>query len=112
MPSRPPSSLFANVARTSLVDGWRTTEFQLPSVHIIRAGIVEPGGKRADSYPLEELDEDADALALQQLRLATRPREEPDVAICRDAGVAKTRRIMRRRLVAEAAQSARPAASS
>ena len=83
MPSCHPSSLFAKVTGTSLVDRWRTTEFPLPS-----------------------------AVALQQLRLAKRPREEPEVAICRDAGVAKIRRIMRRLLVAEAAQSGQPAASS
>ena len=58
------------------------------------------------------LDEDADALALQQVRLAKRPQEEPDVLIGQDAGVAKARRIMHRLLVAEAAQSAQPAPSS
>jgi hypothetical protein len=83
MPSCHPCSLFAKVTRTSLVDRWRTTEFQLPS-----------------------------ALALQRLRLAKRPREGSDVLVGQDAGVAKARRNLHRRLVAEAAQSGQPAASS
>jgi phenylpropionate dioxygenase-like ring-hydroxylating dioxygenase large terminal subunit len=152
MPSCHPSPLFAKVTGTALVDRWHTTEFQLPSVHIIHAGVVEPGGKREDGYLLEVLnaitpetadttwyfyafcrnfsvgdedindtlreslgevlDEDADALALQQLRLANRPQEQPDVLIGQDAGVAKARRIMHRLLVADAAQSAQPAPSS
>jgi len=83
MPPCHPSSLFAKVTGTSLVDRWRTTEFQPPS-----------------------------ALALQQLRLAKQPRKESDVLICQDSVVAKVRRIMHRLLVAEPAQSAQPAASS
>jgi hypothetical protein len=83
MPSCHPSSLFAKVTGTSLVDRWRTTEFPLPS-----------------------------AVALQQLRLAKQSREESDVLICQDSGVATLRRIMHRLLVAEPAQSAQPAPSS
>src|SRR5207248_1854783 len=98
---------------------------QMPSIHIIHAGVVEPGGKREDGHLLEVLnaitpetadttwyfygfcrnfsvgdvgindklreslggvlDEDADALALQQQRMATRPAETPDVLIGQDA---------------------------
>ena len=133
MPSCHPSPLFAKVTGTSLVDRWHTTEFQLPSLHVIHAGVVEPGGKREDGFLLEVLnaitpqtettswyfygfcrnfavgdedtndtlrdnlgavlDEDADALALQQLRMSSRPANLPDVLIGQDAGVAKSRRI-------------------
>ena len=142
MPSCHPSPLFAKVTGTSLVDRWHTTEFQIPSVHVIHAGVVEPGGKREDGYLLEVLnaitpqtettswyfygfcrnfavgdetvndtlrenlggvlDEDADALALQQKRLATRPAELTDVLIGQDAGVAKARRILAKLIAGEA----------
>lgn len=141
MPSCHPSPLFAKVTGTSLVDRWHTTEFQLPSVHIIHAGVVEPGGKREDGYLLEVLnaitpqtettswyfyafcrnfavgdekvndtlrenlggvlDEDADALALQQQAMATRPAEIGDVLIGQDAGVAKARRVLAKMIADE-----------
>lgn len=56
MPSCHPSPLFGKVTGTSLVDRWHTTEFQMPSVHIIHAGVVEPGGKREDGFLLEVLN--------------------------------------------------------
>lgn len=56
MPSCHPSPLFEKATGTTLVDRWHTTEFQLPSVHIIHAGVVEPGGKRKDGYLLEVLN--------------------------------------------------------
>ena len=146
MPSCHPSPLFAKVTGTSLVDRWHTTEFQMPSVHIIHAGVVEPGGKREDGFLLEVLnaitpqtettswyfygfcrnfavgdekindtlrenlgsvlDEDADALALQQQRLADRPGDIADVLIGQDAGVAKARRILAKMIAAEAETAA------
>lgn len=142
MPSCHPSPLFAKVTGTSLVDRWHTTEFQVPSVHIIHAGVVEPGGKREDGFLLEVLnaitpetedtswyfyafcrnfavgdaavndtlrenlggvlDEDAQALALQQERMATRPGDLGDVLIGQDAGVAKARRLIAKMVAAEA----------
>jgi phenylpropionate dioxygenase-like ring-hydroxylating dioxygenase large terminal subunit len=141
MPACHPSPLFAKVTGTSLVDRWHTTEFQLPSVHIIHAGVVEPGGKREDGYLLEVLnaitpqtdttswyfyafcrnfavgdekinetlhdnlgsvlDEDADALALQQKRVAARPADVADVLIGQDAGVAKARRVLAKMVAGE-----------
>lgn len=56
MPSCHPSPLFEKATGRSLVDRWHTTEFQLPSVHVIHAGVVEPGGKREDGYLLEVLN--------------------------------------------------------
>lgn len=56
MPSCHPSPLFAKATGTTLVDRWHTTEFQIPSVHIIHAGVVEPGGRREDGYLLEVLN--------------------------------------------------------
>lgn len=56
MPTCHPSPLFEKATGTTLVDRWHTTEFQLPSVHIIHAGVVEPGGKREDGYLLEVLN--------------------------------------------------------
>jgi phenylpropionate dioxygenase-like ring-hydroxylating dioxygenase large terminal subunit len=56
MPSCHPSPLFEKATGTTLVDRWHTTEFQMPSVHIIHAGVVEPGGKREDGYLLEVLN--------------------------------------------------------
>lgn len=146
MPSCHPSPLFAKVTGTSLVDRWHTTEFQMPSVHIIHAGVVEPGGKREDGYLLEVLnaitpqtdtttwyfyafcrnfavgdeqindtlreslgavlDEDADALALQQQRMANRPAELADVLIGQDAGVAKARRILAKMIATESETTA------
>ncbi len=48
------------------------------------------------------LDEDADALRLQEIGLSTRPSNVHDVLIAQDAGVAKARRIMKQLLDAEA----------
>lgn len=56
MPSCHPSPLFEQATGSTLVDRWHTTEFQLPSVHIIHAGVVEPGGRREDGYLLEVLN--------------------------------------------------------
>ncbi len=53
------------------------------------------------------LDEDAEALRLQEIGLRTRPANEHDVLIAQDAGVAKARRIMSQLLKAE--QTAAPA---
>jgi vanillate O-demethylase monooxygenase subunit len=47
------------------------------------------------------LQEDADALALQEIGLQTRPPGELDVLIAQDAGVAKARKVMQRLLAAE-----------
>jgi len=47
------------------------------------------------------LQEDADALALQEIGLQTRPPGEFDVLIAQDAGVAKARKVMARLLAAE-----------
>ena len=141
MPSCHPSPLFEKATGLSKVDRWHTTEFQMPSVHVIHAGVVEPGGAREDGYLLEVLNaitpstestawyfygfcrnfsvgdhalndllrenlggvlqEDADALALQQQRMESRPAGQPDVLIAQDAGVAKARRIMTKMLAAE-----------
>jgi vanillate O-demethylase monooxygenase subunit len=56
MPSCHPSPLFAKATGTSLVDRWHTTEFQAPGVHVIHAGVVEPGGIREDGYLLEVIN--------------------------------------------------------
>lgn len=150
MPHCHPSPLFEKATGLSLVDRWHTTEFQLPSLHTIHAGVVEPGGRREEGHLLEVLnaitpqtettawyfyafcrnfsvgdeaindllatnlgavlDEDADALALQQERMQNRPAALPDVLIAQDAGVAKARRVMAKLLAAEAAQAAEGAA--
>lgn len=47
------------------------------------------------------LQEDADALALQEIGLQSRPAAEFDVLIAQDAGVAKARKVMARLLAAE-----------
>jgi len=47
------------------------------------------------------LQEDADALALQEIGLQSRPAGEFDVLIAQDAGVAKARKVMARLLLAE-----------
>jgi vanillate O-demethylase monooxygenase subunit len=47
------------------------------------------------------LQEDADALALQEIGLQSRPPGEFDVLIAQDAGVAKARKVMERLLRAE-----------
>ena len=47
------------------------------------------------------LREDAEALALQEIGLQTRPPGEFDVLIAQDAGVAKARKVMARLLAAE-----------
>ena len=52
------------------------------------------------------LQEDADALALQEIGLRTRPPGEFDVLIAQDAGVAKARKVMQRLLAAESTSSA------
>jgi vanillate O-demethylase monooxygenase subunit len=61
------------------------------------------------------LQEDADALALQEIGLQSRPPGEVDVLIAQDAGVAKARKVMARLLAAErtptASDAAAPAAS-
>ena len=141
MPSCHPSPLFAKATGLSLVDRWHTTEFRLPGVHVIHAGVVEPGGKREDGHLIEVLNaitpetdsttwyfyafcrnfavgdeainqllhqslggvltEDSDALALQQIRMATRPDTVTDVLIGQDAGVAKARRLMSKLASAE-----------
>lgn len=56
MPDCFPSPLFAKVTNSSRVDRWHTTEFQLPSIHVIHSGVVEPGGRRADGYRFEVLN--------------------------------------------------------
>lgn len=47
------------------------------------------------------LDEDAEALRQQQLRLATRPATEYDILIAHDTGIVKARRVMAQLLAAE-----------
>lgn len=141
MPSCHPSPLFEKATGLSKVDRWHTTQFQMPSVHVIHAGVVEPGGKREEGHLLEVLNaitpatedtawyfyafcrnfsvgdealntlleenlggvlqEDADALALQQRTMEARPANQPDVLIAQDAGVAKARRIMSKMLAGE-----------
>ena len=54
------------------------------------------------------LDEDAEALRLQELALQARPVSEHDVLIAQDAGVAKARRVMTQLLAAEAATAGDP----
>jgi len=54
------------------------------------------------------LQEDADALALQEIGLQTRPPGEFDVLIAQDAGVAKARKVMQRLLREEQSRSAAP----
>ena len=61
------------------------------------------------------LEEDAEALRLQEIGLRTRPASEHDVLIAQDAGVAKARRIMAQLLraeqdIADGADATRPAA--
>lgn len=56
MPNCHPSPLFAKATGEEKVDRWHTTEFQLPSVHVIHAGVVTPGGRREDGYLLEVLN--------------------------------------------------------
>jgi hypothetical protein len=50
------------------------------------------------------LEEDAEALRLQQIGMDTRPPGEHDVLIAQDGGVAKARRLMQQLLAAEADQ--------
>ena len=47
------------------------------------------------------LDEDAEALRLQEIGLRSRPPGERDALIAQDAGVAKARRLMEQLLAAE-----------
>lgn len=141
MPSCHPSPLFEKATGLSLVDRWHTTDFQMPSLHTIHAGVVEPGGRREDGHllevlnaitPMDEkhswyfysfcrnfavgdadtnellhqslgevLDEDADALRLQQAQVDRRGGGRRDVLIAQDAGVAKARRIMAQMLERE-----------
>ncbi|MEV7648866.1 aromatic ring-hydroxylating dioxygenase subunit alpha [Arthrobacter sp. NPDC089319] len=56
MPQCHPSPLFEKATGMTLVDRWHTTEFQLPSLHVIHAGVVEPGGRREDGHLLEVLN--------------------------------------------------------
>lgn len=56
MPDCFPSPLFAEVTSAETVDRWHTTEFQLPAVHVIHAGVVDPGGRREDGYRFEVLN--------------------------------------------------------
>ena len=56
MPRCHPSPLFEKATGLSLVDRWHTTEFALPSLHTIHAGVVEPGGKREEGHLLEVLN--------------------------------------------------------
>lgn len=57
MPSCHPSPLFEKATGISPpVDRWHTTEFRAPSVHVIHAGVVEPGGRREDGHLLEVLN--------------------------------------------------------
>ncbi len=149
MPACHPSALFEKATGLSLADRWHTTVFQLPSLHVIHAGVVEAGGKREDGHLLRVLNaitpatentawyfyafcrdfsvgdtalnellaeslggvltEDSDALALQQVKMESRPANMPDVLIAQDAGVAKARRMMKQLLAAEfRAQSPAP----
>ncbi|MHC6595134.1 Rieske 2Fe-2S domain-containing protein [Arthrobacter sp. C152] len=141
MPDCFPSPLFAKVTNATVVDRWHTTEFQLPAVHIIHSGVVEPGGRREDGYRFEVLNaitparegktwyfyafcrnfevgneeinavltesqstvlnEDADALALQQQSLVRGDKDVEDVLIAQDAGVAMARRVMEQMLLLE-----------
>ncbi len=55
------------------------------------------------------LQEDADALALQEIGMQGRPDSQRDVLIAQDAGVAKARRIMARLLAAEQPSAPTPA---
>lgn len=143
MPECHPSALFERASGLSLVDRWHTTVFHMPSLHVIHAGVVEPGGTREEGRLLrvlngitpqtettawyfygfcrnfavgdEELNEvlhtslgkvlqeDEDALALQQQGMEKRPANQPDVLVAQDAGVAKARRLMAKMLAAEAA---------
>jgi vanillate O-demethylase monooxygenase subunit len=56
MPECHPSPLFEKATGLTIVDRWHTTEFQLPSLHVIHAGVVEPGGRREDGKLLEVLN--------------------------------------------------------
>ena len=56
MPQCHPSPLFEKATGLTEVDRWHTTEFQMPSLHTIHAGVVEPGGRREDGQLLEVLN--------------------------------------------------------
>jgi phenylpropionate dioxygenase-like ring-hydroxylating dioxygenase large terminal subunit len=56
MPGCHPSPLFEKATGEKLVDRWHTTEFQLPALHTIHAGVVSPGGRREDGFRLEVLN--------------------------------------------------------
>ncbi|MFD4971306.1 Rieske 2Fe-2S domain-containing protein [Streptomyces sp. NPDC058424] len=57
MPKCHPSPLFETATGiTPPCDRWHTTEFRIPSIHVIHAGVVEPGGRREDGYLLEVLN--------------------------------------------------------
>lgn len=56
MPQCHPSPLFEKASGLSLVDRWHTTVFHMPSLHVIHAGVVEPGGTREDGYLLRVLN--------------------------------------------------------
>ncbi len=56
MPSCHPSPLFEKATGLTLVDRWHTTKFHLPSLHVIHAGVVEPGGQREEGQLLRVLN--------------------------------------------------------
>lgn len=56
MPECHPSPLFEKASGLSLVDRWHTTVFHMPALHVIHAGVVEPGGVRQEGYLLRVLN--------------------------------------------------------
>lgn len=56
MPACYPSPLFSQISGLEVADRWHTTEFRIPSVHIIHAGVTAPGTPREDGYLLEVLN--------------------------------------------------------
>lgn len=56
MPQCHPSPLFEKASGLTEVDRWHTTVFHMPSLHVIHAGVVAPGGNREDGYLLRVLN--------------------------------------------------------
>lgn len=138
----------ATMGISGLYDRFHTTEFRLPSYHILHSGITEQGRPREEGYlikvlngitPIDAhhswyyyafsrnfavdettatedlrkglavvLDEDAEALRLQEIGMRQRPDEVRDSLIAQDAGVAKARKVMAAMLRAEQPGVAEP----
>jgi len=142
MPDVEAPPLYAKTMATAgLYDRFHTTEFHVPSFHLLHSGITGRGRPREEGYLIKVLNaitpidahnswyyyafcrnfglesqeatddlveglrvvlqEDADALRLQEQGLRDRPDGEGDVLIGQDAGLAKARKVLERLLASE-----------